>query len=230
MVRISRHNMTPEQFAAMFSQQEIRRGISSRDIDVRLKDFGITTKKPLTPQEEFKKTDLVKEVAPTERRVFTEAERDVFLPPTRKEVITRPKVITVMTEKGIVEKIQPSERITIRKRKFGPKEPGEEATEAQKEALLRATGRSQTQTTSGEAFQQFTQLRQQRIMDLVKALQGNRSTDPFVQSEVNRLTPEQRVEAVEMINRKATFGGGIGSPLFISGRDLFNILRRVKPR
>lgn len=202
-------NLTSEQLAAMFSKEEISRGISSRDISLRLKEFGIKRERPLTPQQEFKRTDVL--VIPERRQRFDLPQnvRDTILPSTMKEITKEGKIITV------------------RKKKFGPLNPELEASEAQKEALLKITGKSQSQTTRGEASEQFNALNRQRSMDLVSAIQGQRSTDPEVQRLVGGLTPEQRAQANEILFRIAN-KKAVSSPLMLPFRDVKNVLKMVK--
>ena len=219
----------------MFSKDEISRGLSDDDLKKRYKEFGISIKKPLTPQEEFKKGALtVKNIdVVKQKRELTQEERDVLLPPTHKEIFTRPKVVDVEVEGKIVEVVQPSERMIVRKKKFlppglRPKDPEAEASEAQKEFLLRATGESQTQTTSGEAAITFDRLKRMRTMELVSGFKGGRSTDPQVQGILNKFTPAERIEILERLQRKAHFTSKV-IPELLTTKEVFDILRRVKP-
>jgi len=203
-------NLTAEQLAAMFSKEEISRGISSKDISLRLKEFGIKRERRLTPQQEFKQSNVL--VIPERRQQkiqMPQNVRDLILPPTMKEITKEGKIITV------------------RKRKFGPPNPELEASEAQKEALLKITGKSQSQTTRGEAAEQFNVLNRQRSMDLVSAIQGQHSTDPEVQRLVGGLTPEQRAQANEILFRMAN-KKAVSSPLMLPFRDVKNVLTMVK--
>ncbi len=204
-------NLTAEQLAAMFSKDEISRGISSRDISLRLKEFGIKREKTLTPQEEFRRSNVL--VIPEKRQERTEIPqnvRDTILPTPFKEVTREGKIVTV------------------RKRKFfGPLDPELEASEAQKDALLKITGKSQSQTTRGEASEQFNVLKRQRSMDLVVALKGQHSSDPEVQRLVGQLTPVQRAQANEILERMAN-KKGVASPLMLPFRDVKHALDVVK--
>jgi len=201
----------------------------------RFKEFGIPITKPLTPQEEFRKGALtVKNIdVVKQKRELTQEERDVLLPSTHKEIFTRPKVVDVEVEGKMVEIVQPSERITIRKKKFlppglRPKDPEAEASEAQKEALLRLTGESQTQTTSGEAAITFDRLKRMRTMELVSAFKGGKSTDPQVQGIINKFTTPERVEILERLTRKAHFTNKV-IPELLTTKEVFDVLRKVKP-
>lgn len=202
-------NLTAEQLAAMFSKEEISRGISSSDISLRLKEFGIKRERRLTPQQEFKQSDVLVIPERRQRIEMSQSVRDKILPPTMKEITKEGKIITV------------------RKRKFGPLNPELEASEAQKEALLKITGKSQSQTTRGEASEQFNVLNRQRSMDLVSAIQGGHSTDPEVQRLVGGLTPEQRAQANEILFRIAN-KKAVSSPLMLPFRDVKNVLKMVK--
>jgi len=214
-----------KQLAAMFSKQEISRGISSQDIRNR-------------------EADLIRQgiLPPKEKQSIIIGEGKIFTPSgagTRAEFEKGSEPFRIETRKKVSEEARdvmlPSRfKITksgelIRKRKFGPKSPEEQASERQKEALLRMTGRSQTQTTSGEAFRQFQVAKKQRMMEIIVGLEGGRVTDPVAQAAILRLTPEQRLNAREGLERLAR-GKGKASPLELSPSDVDFILRGVKPR
>ncbi len=228
-----------KQLSAMFSKQEISRGISSQDIKNR--EAELVRQGILPPRE--KKSIIVgssmKIFTPTGEGTRAEFERkpDPFRIETRKKVPeevrdvmlpSRFKITKQRTElRGNEIVVIPSKEIRIRK--FGPKSPQEQASERQKEALLRITGRSQTQTTSGEAFRQFQVAKKQRMMEIVVGLEGGRVTDPVAQAAILRLTPEQRLNAREGLERLARRKGK-ASPLELSPSDVDFILRGVKPR
>jgi len=217
-----------KQLAAMFSKQEISRGISSQDIKNR-------------------EAELVRQgiLAPRERTSIVVGEGSggkIFTPTgagTRREFERKPDPFRIETRRKVPEEVRdvmlPTRfKVTksgelIRKRKFGPLNPQEQASERQKEALLRMTERSQTQTTREEAFQQFQVAKKQRMMEVIVGLEGGRVTDPVAQATILRLTPEQRLNAREGLERLARRKGK-ASPLELSPSDVDFILRAVKPR
>ena len=213
-----------KQLAAMFSKQEISRGISSQDI--RNREAELVRQGILPPRE--KKSIIVGE------GIFTPSGAG-----TRMEFERGPDPFRIETRKKVPEEVRdvmlPSRfKVTksgelIRKRKFGPEGPQEQASERQKEALLRLTGRSQTQTTRGEAFRQFQVAKKQRMMEVIVGLEGGRVTDPVAQRTLLDLSHEQRLNAREGLERLAR-GKGKASALELSPSDVDFILRGVKPR
>ena len=214
-----------KQLAAMFSKQEISRGISSQDIKNR-------------------ESSLIKQgiLPPKEKQSIIVGEGKIFTPTkagTRAEFERGSEPFRIETKKKVPEELRdvmlPSRfKITksgelIRKRKFGPTSPQEQASERQKEALLRMTGRSQTQTTREEAFRQFQVAKKQRMMEVIVGLEGGRVTDPVAQRTLLDLSPEQRLNAREGLERLARRKGK-ASPLELSPSDVDFILRAVKPR
>jgi hypothetical protein len=121
-------HLTPEQLRAMFSKQEIRHGISQRDISNKirfLESRGVIIDRPkriIQPRAELKQSNLIVTSTPEKTKVrVTDEERDVMLP-------TRFKVIQSGERKGE----------TVRKKKFGEiPRPEDEASERQKLAVQR---------------------------------------------------------------------------------------------
>jgi len=223
-----RENMVSEknrlkQLAAMFSKQEISRGISSQDIKNR--ESELIRQGILPPRE--KKSIIV-----GEGKIFTPAGAG-----TRVEFERGSEPFRIETRKKVPEELRdimlPSRfKITksgelIRKRSFGPLSPQEQASERQKEALLRMTGRSQTQTTREEAFRQFQVAKKQRMMEVIVGLEGGRVTDPVAQRTLLDLSPEQRLNAREGLERLARRKGK-ASPLELSPSDVDFILRGAR--
>jgi len=114
-------HLTPEQLRAMFSKGEISRGISSKDIVKRKKEFGLVKTPIVAPREQFRKEfgEGAKIVEPG-KILISQEQRDAMLPPTHE-------IIKSGERKGEL----------IRKRKFGISRPTEEASEAQKDAIQR---------------------------------------------------------------------------------------------
>ena len=114
-------HLTIEQLRAMFSKGEISRGISSRDIVQRKKEFGMVKTPIKAPREQFRKEfgEGSKIVEPS-KFLINQEQRDAMLPPTHKIIVSGER-------KGE----------TVRKRKFGITRPTEEASEAQKGAVQR---------------------------------------------------------------------------------------------
>lgn len=138
--------------------------------------------------------------------------REIMLP-------TKFKVIKTGERRGEV----------VLKKRFGPSRPGEPASEAQIRALERIEDESQTGLTREQAFRKFQKANRFRAMEIVVGLEGGRTTDPVVQSEILRLTPEQRLDAREQLQRLASRKGK-ASPLELPPSDIRFILNRVKPR
>lgn len=219
-------HMTPEQLRAMFSKEEIRRGISSQDITMRKAEWvkqGLLPKptkrefiegeqrfKPAgSPREEFYKSG---ETVTISREKIPQEVRDVMLP-------TRFKVIKSGERKGE----------TVRIKTFGPLSPEEQASEAQITALSKMEGKEIESLTKKEAFQKFQIANRQRAMQTVIGLEGGRADDPVVQSILLRLTPMEKLEAREQLERLASRKGK-ASPLELSPSDINFVLQRVKPR
>lgn len=114
-------HLTVEQLRAMFSKGEISRGISSKDIVQRKKEFGMV-KTPITaPREQFRKQfGAGAKIDEPNKILISQEQRDIMLPPTHE-------IIKSGERKGE----------EVRKRKFGIPRPTEEASQAQKEAVQR---------------------------------------------------------------------------------------------
>jgi len=216
------------QLAAMFTREEVSRGISSQDIKNR---EALLRSQGINPPEE--KQSIV-----SEGEVFTPAgspreeffkEKEIIIPGGKREKLTQEIRDQLLPSPFVVSKKTGKE---FRKFKRGPKDPSAQASERQKEALLRMTGVSQTQTTQQEAFNEFEKARKERAMEIVVALEGGKSDDPVVQAEVLRLKPEERAEALEILHRLASKKGK-ASPIelaFTAPSDVHFVLNRVKPR
>ena len=219
-------HMTAEQLRAMFSKEEISRGISSQDIAMRKAQYvkqGLLppqTKREFierktrfspagSPREEFYKSG---EVVTASRKEIPSEVRDVMLP-------SRFKVIKSGEKKGE----------TVRIRTFGPLDPQEQASEAQIMALQKIEGKDIESLTKKEAFQKFQIANRQRAMQIVIGLEGGRTDDPVVQSMLLRLTPMEKLEAREQLERMASRKGR-ASPLELSPSDINFVLQRVKQR
>lgn len=217
-------HMTAEQLRAMFSKEEISRGISSQDIVMRKSQWvkqGLLPKpekrefierekrfKPAgSPREEFYRQD---ETVTIPRREIPQELRDISLP-------SRFKVIKSGERKGE----------TVRKRTFGPLNPQEQASEAQIEALSKMSGKDIERLTRKEAFDKFQVANRQRAMQVVIGLEGGQVDDPVVQSRLQRLTAAEKLEAREQLQRLASKKGR-ASPLELSASDISFVLQRVK--
>jgi len=224
-----------QQLAAMFSKDEISRGISSQDIRNREAQFiqagflppkekrpiivGEGGSKIFTPTgegtlAEFKKGDEPFTI-PIRKKISPEIREKML--PTQFKMTKERREVREKAGGGSEIVIIPSKE--VRKRRFGPLDPEEQASEAQKQALLTATGRSQTQTTRQEAFEEFQKLNQQRSMQIVKGLEGGRVDDPRVQAVLLHLTPAQKLNAREGLERLAKKRGK-ASPLELSSKDI----------
>jgi hypothetical protein len=216
------------QLAAMFSKDEVAHGISSQDIANRealLRSQGI---QPFEEKKEFTQTEKVFTPAGSPREEFFK-EKEIIIPGGKREKLTQEVRDQLLPSPFAVSKKTGKE---FRKFKRGPKDPSAEASERQKEALLRMTGVSQTQTTQQEAFNEFEKAKKERAMQIVVALEGGKSDDPVVQAEVLRLKPEERAEALEILHRLASRKGK-ASPIelaFTAPSDVHFVLNRVKPR
>lgn len=216
------------QLAAMFTREEVSRGISSQDIKNR---EALLRSQGINPPEE--KQSIV-----SEGEVFTPAgspreeffkEKEIIIPGGKREKLPEEIRDQLLPTPFAISKKTGKE---FRKFKRGPKDPSAQASERQKEALLRMTGVSQTQTTQQEAFNEFEKARKERAMEIVVALEGGKSDDPVVQAEVLRLKPEERGEALEILHRLASKKGK-ASPIelaFTAPSDVHFVLNRVKPR
>jgi len=221
-----------KQLAAMFTDAEKSRGISSQDIKNREAQFiqaGLLPpkeKKPIIRESkiftptgegtlaEFKKGDEPFRI-PIKKKISPEA-REKMLPTQFKKTKERLEV-REKSGGGTEIVVIPSKEVRIRR--FGPLDPQEQASEAQKQALLTATGKSQTQTTRQEAFEQFQALNRGRTAEIIKGLEGGRVEDPRVQAILLRLTPSQKLNAREGLERLAKKRGK-ASPLELSSKDV----------
>ena len=214
------------QLAAMFTRDEISRGISSQDIrnrEAMLRSQGIN---PPEERREFTEREKIFTPAGAGTREEFFKEKEIVIPGGKREKVPEEIRDQFLPSPFAVSKKTGKE---FRKFKRGPREPEAQASERQKEALLKMTGKSQTQTTSGEAFAEFERAKRERTMQTIVALEGGRSDDPVVQAEILRLKPEERADAVEQLHRLASRKGK-ASPLELSSSDVRFILNRVKPR
>jgi len=206
-------HLTPEQLRAMFSKGEISRGISSRDIAQRKKEFGIvkTPVRVKSPRVEFEegKTGKIRIGPRTTKVVINQELRDVMLP-------TQFEIIKSGERKGEV----------VRKRKFGITRPTEEASEAQKEAINRirqqempsATnlsligllssgkiGKMRFNQLTDQQKQEFEVLRTQnparyrQILSILRANEIPAPTTQLTRGEANKILNEAKRERFQQV-------------------------------
>lgn len=202
-------HLTIEQLRAMFSKGEISRGISSRDIVQRKKEFGMI-KTPITaPREQFRKEfgEGSKIVEPS-KFLISQEQRDTMLPPTHKIIVSGER-------KGE----------TVRKRKFGISRPTEEASEAQKGAVQRIReqempsarnlsiiGLLSSQKINKMTFKQLTDQQKQefevlrnqnpaRHKQILRILRANENipTSELTRGEANRILDQAKRERFQQV-------------------------------
>jgi len=203
-------HLTIEQLRAMFSKGEISRGISSRDIVMRKKEFGMI-KTPITaPREQFRKEfgEGSKIVEPN-KFLINQEQRDAMLPPTHE-------IIKSGERKGEL----------IRKKKFGITRPTDEASEAQKDAVRRLRQQEMPSATNlsiigllssekinkmtfkqltDEQKQQFEVLRNQnpaRHKQILRILRANEIATPTSQltrGEASRILDQAKRERFQQV-------------------------------
>lgn len=121
----------------------------------------------------------------------------------------------------------------MQKQKHGIKNPEGPASDAQLRALSRSNSPLRTGTignrpiTKGEANKALNINNQQFWVEVVSSIQGAKPTDHRVESEVLKLTPSQRLEANEALQRRA-FRMGKASPIELPPSQIQDVLRRVK--
>jgi CO dehydrogenase/acetyl-CoA synthase alpha subunit len=115
----------------------------------------------------------------------------------------------------------------------GVQNPEGPATNAQLGALSKSNSPLSTgkignrPITKGEASKALNINNQQFWMEVVASIQGQKPTDRKVESEVLKLTPVQRLEATEALQRRA-FRMGKASPMELPPGQIRDVLQRVK--
>ncbi len=218
-------HMTAEQLRAMFSKEELSRGISSQDIAMRKAQFVKQGLLPPETKREFIEREKRFKPAGSPREEFYKSGEVIVIP--RKEIPQEMRDITLPTRFKVI-KYGEKKGETVRKKTFGPLNPEEQASEAQIQALQKMTGKDIEKLTKKEAFDKFQIANRQRSMQIVVGLEGGR-VDPSVESVLQRFTPMEKLEAREQLQRLASRKGK-ASPLELSSSDINFVLQRVKPR